>query len=252
VAYVSTLHVVRHAQASMFAANYDALSDHGRAQARQLGQVWAARLAASERPGFAAVFTGPANRHLDTAALVGEGFAAAGLEFPAPVTIAGFDEHDGQSLVLKLLARVAQGERALLGDRPELLEFAAAAMDTKLDPRARSHAWQRLYEPIMKRWLADEVAVDGVETWPEFHARVRAALAELRERARGEVAVFTSVGPSAVILLEVLGLAPTVAFEQAWRLYNTGVTRVVYSGARMTLDGYNDVGHLRLSDCTHR
>ena len=249
---MSTLHVVRHAQASMFAANYDALSDQGRGQARWLGQVWAERLVAGERPGFDAVFTGPAARHRDTAALVGEGFAAAGLEFPDTIEIAGFDEHDGQGLVREVLVRVGRGERGLLGDRPELFEHAAVALDTRRDRGERARSWQLLYEAIMQRWLADELVVDGIERWPEFRDRVGTAFAELRERARGEVALFTSVGPTAVILYQVLELTPRVAFEQAWRLLNTGVTRVIYSGERATLDGYNDASHLPLHDWTHR
>ncbi|MFO7567593.1 MAG: histidine phosphatase family protein [Enhygromyxa sp.] len=249
---MSTLYVVRHAQASMFAANYDALSELGREQARRLGLQWAERLQAAGRPGFDAVFCGPAQRHLDTAALVGAGFASAGLSFPKQQIIPGFDEHDGQGMVLAILARVGRGETELLGGRAELLGFAATALDTSADRRERSRAWQLLYEAIMRRWLSGELELDGVETWPQFHARVREAFAELRERGRGEVAVFTSVGPSAVVLLEVLGLAPLRAFEQAWRLYNTGITRVVYSGARMTLDGFNEVAHLPLREWTHR
>ncbi len=242
---MSTVYVVRHAQASMFAANYDALSERGRAQARALGQVWAGRVAAAERPGFDAVFQGPAQRHLDTAALVGEGFAAAGLRFPAAQTLPGFDEHDGLGLVTQVLARAA------LVDAP-LRELADQAMDPSVDQRERSRAFQRVYEAIMRRWLAGELALDGIETWPEFRARVRGAFAELRARGHGEVAVFTSVGPTAVVLLEVLGLAPLRAFEQAWRLYNTGITRVIYSGDRLTLDGFNEIGHLPLRERTHR
>lgn len=244
--------MVRHAQASLFAANYDALSELGRAQARQLGLRWAERLIAGERAGFDAVFCGPAQRHIDTAALTGEQFVRAGLSFPPPVIVPGFDEHDGHGLVLATLARVARGETALLEAQPKLLEFASKAVDASVDRRERSRVWQLLYQAIMRRWLANEIEHEGIETWPQFHARVREAFAEVRERGKGQVAVFTSVGPTAVMLLELLGLPAQRAFEQAWRLYNTGITRVIHSGARMTLDGYNDVSHLPINDWTHR
>ena len=55
-----------------------------------------------------------------------------------------------------------------------------------------------------------------------------------------------------MVLLDVLGLPPQRAFEQAWRLYNTSITRVIHSGARMTLDGFNEVAHLPMHDWTHR
>ena len=59
--------VVRHGQASLMKADYDELSDAGRAQARALG----AHLA-THGPSFDAAYTGPARRQRDTAALAGE------------------------------------------------------------------------------------------------------------------------------------------------------------------------------------
>lgn len=236
----------------MFAANYDALSELGREQARRLGQVWAERVTAGGRTGFDAVFCGPAQRHADTTALVGAEFASAGLSFPTPQIVPGFDEHDGQGLLHGVLGQISRGEIQLPGQRAQLLELAGKAMDTSLDRRERSRVWQLIYEAVMQRWLTGEIELDGIETWPQFHARVREAFAEVRERGRGEVVVVTSVGPTAVVLLEVLGLPPQRAFEQAWRLYNTSITRVIHSGARMTLDGFNEVAHLPMHDWTHR
>lgn len=230
----------------MFAADYDQLSTRGQAQARTLGVVLAQRFVVAERPGFDAVFSGPARRHEHTAALAGEGFASADLSFPTPVVLAGFDEHDGQAMVIAALGQ--------LGDHmdPGFAKLAAEAMDTTLEPRQRAKSWQLLFEAIMRRWLRGELELDGIESWPSFHERVRDAFTQLRANANGDVALFTSVGPTAVVLHEVLGLPPERAFEQAWRLYNTSITRVVYSGARMTLDGFNEVAHLPLRQWTHR
>ncbi|PRP96413.1 bifunctional RNase H/acid phosphatase [Enhygromyxa salina] len=229
----------------MFAADYDKLSAHGCEQARTLGEVLARRWVAAERPGFDAVFSGPARRHEHTAALAAAGFASADLSFPDPVVLAGFDEHDGQALVVAALGQLPH-------DQPGLAKLATHAMDTTVNPRQRAKSWQQLFEAIMRRWLRGGLELDGVETWPSFHQRVRDAFATLRATAKGEVALFTSVGPTAVVLHEVLGLPPERAFEQAWRLYNTSITRVIYSGDRMTLDGFNEVAHLPLGEWTHR
>ena len=250
---MSTVHVIRHAQASMFAANYDELSERGREQARILGEVLAGRFADAGRGGFDAVFTGPAQRHLDTAALARASFEGcpARPRFPDPAVLPGFDEHDGEGMVKAALAELSRSAGGLAA-HPKIAALGAAALDPSLERRERSRAWQRLFESIMRRWLAGDLELDGVETWPAFASRVREAFAELRERGRGEVALFTSVGPTAVILAEVLALPPERAFAQAWRLYNTSITRVVYSGARMTLDGFNEVAHLPLASWTHR
>jgi broad specificity phosphatase PhoE len=251
---VSTLYVIRHAQASMFAAQYDRLSERGREQARTLGQVMAARVADGSAP-FDAVFSGPAQRHVDTAALVGEGFAAPALAWPTPVVLPGFDEHDGQRLVMAALAWATRASGPELGSPHEvaqLLALAAEAADVNLEHRRRTKTRQLLFEAIMRRWIRGELELDGVESFAAFDRRVRDAFAELRERGRGHVAVFTSVGPTAIVLAQVLGLSPERAFEQAWRLYNTSITRVMYSGDRMTLDGFNEVAHLPSTAWTHR
>lgn len=234
----------------MFTSNYDALSEHGRAQARTLGEVLAARYREADQPGFDAAFTGPATRQIDTASIARDAFLRADRRFPEAVEIAGFDEHDGEALVVGVLAQVAKPGASALP--PELARLGAEAADSSLDRERRMRSWQRLFEAVMTAWLAGEVEVEGVESWLEFHARVRVAFYELRERNKGEVALFTSVGPTAVILHEILGLPALRAFQQAWRLYNTAITRVIYSGERATLDGFNEVAHLPLRDWTHR
>lgn len=229
----------------MFAADYDQLSERGREQARTLGRVMATRIGEGS-PAVDAVYSGPARRHLDTATLAREGLRAAKLDWPTPIVLDGFDEHDGHALVTAALA-------AELGpDKTELLRLAAEVGDPSRDRRARSKTWQLLFEAVMRRWIRGELELDGVESFARFEARVREAFAELRERARGEVLLFTSVGPIAIVLAQVLQLPAERAFEQAWRVYNGSITRVVYSGARMTLDGFNEVAHLPRPHWTHR
>jgi broad specificity phosphatase PhoE len=164
----------------------------------------------------------------------------------------GFDEHDGQGLVMAALASLTRATEPPTQEVRQLLALAVEAADATLDRGRRSKIWQMLFEVIMRRWIRGELELDGVETFAAFDRRVRDAFAELRERGRGEVAVFTSVGPTAVVLAQVLGLPPERAFEQAWRLYNTSITRVIYSGDRMTLDGFNEVAHLPSAAHTHR
>lgn len=247
----------------MFAANYDELSERGRSQAARLGREWAAARSTEGAPGgFDAVFTGPARRHHDTAAGVAEGFGAASLPFPQPVELPGFDEHDGQALVVQTMGALARrGQRG--GTVPEwaaaLTPLATRAMDTSQPKAARSRDWQRMFEAVMARWIAGELdelsesgELEGVERWSSFHGRVVESFAQLRASAKGEVALFTSVGPIAVILEQVLELPPLVAFRQAWRVYNASITRVIYSGSRVTLDGFNEVAHLPMGQWTHR
>lgn len=98
----------------------------------------------------------------------------------------------------------------------------------------------------MKRWLSGKVAADGIETWPVFRDRVLDGLQVLQTACTNgrRVVAFSSVGPVAVLLRRSLAASDEVAFETAWRLHNSGISRFVSSGERFTIHGYNDVAHL--------
>jgi len=70
---MSVLTLVRHAQASFHAADYDALSPLGREQARLLGEYWARR-----GIDFDEVYCGPRVRQRHTAEIVGAAVTQAG------------------------------------------------------------------------------------------------------------------------------------------------------------------------------
>src|SRR3954467_6272624 len=86
---MSTLTLVRHAQASLFADNYDELSPLGREQARLLGEFWVRR-----QIDFDEVYCGPRARQKQTAEIAGSPFTRAGRTWPEPVELAELDEYD--------------------------------------------------------------------------------------------------------------------------------------------------------------
>src|SRR5947209_16295625 len=86
---MSSLTLVRHAQASFFADDYDQLSAIGQQQSRLLGEFWV-------RGGLHIddVYAGPRQRHQQTAMAVATVFEQAGLRFPQPVVLRELDEYD--------------------------------------------------------------------------------------------------------------------------------------------------------------
>src|SRR5262245_35108763 len=103
---MSTLALVRHAQASFFADDYDRLSPTGEAQARHLGDYWASR-----EDVFDEVYVGPRLRQRQTAELVGAQYRQAGLYWPEPVALADLDEYDITGLVEQLAPALARTDR---------------------------------------------------------------------------------------------------------------------------------------------
>jgi broad specificity phosphatase PhoE len=235
---MAQLVVVRHGQASLFAADYDELSARGVEQAKRLG-VWLRETGLR----FTGAYTGPARRQRDTARWA----AADAPPWPEePVLVPELDEHDA----FALLGRVVP----MLKDDPEVAALAAK-MAEPAEVGARAASFQRLFEAVMKRWLRSELDAPELESWPTFRARVQRALAVVLENAgRGDKRiVFTSVGPIAVLLQHALGLSDLRAFETAWRIRNASITTFVVRGSEVTLDAFNALPHLPSpSDWTFR
>lgn len=235
--------VVRHGQASLSKAfsgsgsgsspstGYDELSEPGCAQAQALGAYLA-----TYGPELDVVYSGPARRQRDTAALAGEVVRGQGGTWPESTLLPELDEHDAFGML-----RAAVSE---IGHEPELAAGHAALLSATTHAE-RSRSFQRLFEAVMHRWLEGRFAPEGVESWPQFRARVLAGLERILAAAPARAAAFTSVGPIAVLLQRALGTDDAQSFRTAWRIRNASLTTFVFDGkGRVTLDGFNALPHL--------
>src|SRR5206468_11078336 len=104
---MGVLTLVRHAQASLFADDYDELSPLGRKQARLLGEFWARR-----QIDFDEVYCGPRARQQHTAEIAGSACTQAGRVWPEPVVLAELDEYDLGSLLRNLAPDLSRHDPA--------------------------------------------------------------------------------------------------------------------------------------------
>src|SRR5262249_14544184 len=104
---MSVLNLVRHAQASLFADNYDELSPLGRKQARLLGEFWIRR-----QIDFDGGCCGPGARQRETGEIAGSACTRAGRPWPEPVVVADLDEYDLGSLLQKLAPELSRHDPA--------------------------------------------------------------------------------------------------------------------------------------------
>ncbi len=231
---MSTLALVRHGQASFFAENYDQLSPLGEQQARLLGQYWLER-----GVRFDTIFTGPRVRQIETAALAGEAFARAGLPWPEPQSLPELDEHQVDRLIKSKIADITH-EFPKVGPLYEAYQAAE-------DPYDRHRTFQLMFEQVVMLWVNEKIGADGVESWPEFQQRVQAGMRKLTagEGSGRRIAAFTSVGAITVGLQYAIGCGERAAFDLGWRVRNCSVTEFVFSGDRVTLDGFNALAHLQ-------
>jgi broad specificity phosphatase PhoE len=228
---MSMLTLVRHGQASFFAADYDQLSPVGEVQSRHLGDYFV-RIGDT----FDEVYVGPRRRQRRTAELVGEQVRRAGRSWPEPVMLPDLDEYDLAGLINRLAPDLAT--------RDQVFAALAEALRRGSEPE-RLRNFQKMFETLMGHWQSAEV-LDGVETWPAFRDRVQQAVARMTgPSGRGrKVVAFTSGGFIGTAVALTLAAPDRAALELNWRMRNGSLTRFVFSPGRLTLDDFNAVPHL--------
>lgn len=230
---MSRIFLVRHAQGSFGERNYDKLSATGETQAHLLGEYWAERKLAWDL-----VCTGPRARQQDTARIVREAYRRAGLDFPEPQVLPEFDEYHGDAVLERglpgLVARDAEVQRLY-----EAFESSGSA-------GSRVRNFQKLFEAVIGRWVEGELPVEGVESWPQFCARVQRGLGGVvAGDGRGrQIAIFSSGGPISVAMQRALELTAQNTLRVAWMVRNCAISEFLASGARFTLSSFNEVPHL--------
>ena len=225
--------LVRHGQAQAVQAQPDRLSETGRLQARALGRYWARR-----GVRFDAVFHGSLRRQRESCRTAAEVCRAAGVDFPAPEQLPGLDEYRVQDMLTVLAPRLAETD-----------ETFAPLWRTWLKGREtpqRNKYFQRMFEVVMRRWVEGTLGVEGIEPWSAFRGRVLEALEAIFSSQGGgrRVAAFSSGGPIGIAVQTALRAPEAAALELNWRIRNASLTTLLFSGPRLSLDGFNALPHL--------
>ncbi len=230
---MSTLTMVRHGQASLFAEDYDQLSPLGEQQAAALGDYWV-----RTRTVFDRVFSGPAKRHRRTAELAGDMCRRAGLPWPEPVVVPDLDEFPGDVLSRRYMPQLA-AEDARIG----ALE---AGYRHAQDLPERARALELLFRAFTTMWVRAEFDASEVETWEMFSTRVRRGLHEVRNHGvkGASMVVFSSAGPMAIAVQIAHCLEAVQTLQLAWLVRNSACSEFLFSGDRFSLWSFNAVPHL--------
>lgn len=229
---MSTLSLVRHGQATPFQRETDQLSPLGEQQARTLAQYWLAN-----EESFDEVYTGTLVRQQRTEAIVAEAFRKAGVKWPVAQATAGWNEYDAPGVLTRFVPTLAERDERFA----ELVQTFEQSRGT---PEQNRH-FQRMFEIAMALWLDGVMEVEGVEAFHTFEHRVQSALKAITgDAASRSIAVFTSGGPIGLSVQHILQ-APARSFLNInWRVRNCSLTEFVFSAGRISLDSFNDVGHL--------
>jgi broad specificity phosphatase PhoE len=229
---VSIALFIRHGKASAMSGDYDRLSPPGVEQSERLGE-WLAE----QRLDVSAVFLGPRKRHAQTHEAVTRVLSARGLALPEPTVLQDLDEHDGISLVFKLLPSLASKDETLRAVVESTVRGESPSPDDMLVA----------FKRITRRWVRGEIGHDEVESWASFRERIARAMTRIAEVGRGKTAlVFTSAGAVASAVAESLGVRNEVkVMELSWSLYNGSITELDFAGDRWGVRTFNATPHLR-------
>jgi broad specificity phosphatase PhoE len=121
-----------------------------------------------------------------------------------------------------------------------------AAFQTAANNAAQRTTFQNLFTAVIGDWVRGAIRLEGVETWPQFCARVNAGLTKFlaSDKRRERVAIFTSGGPIAVATQRALHLSPESTLQMTWMSRNASWTEFLYSTERFTLSSFNIHEHI--------
>ena len=215
-----TVHVLRHAQASAGAADYDELSTLGHSQAQRVGEYLA-----SHKMKFDAVYVGALKRHTQTLAGVSTAYAQIGLALPAAAVMPELNEYDFRGVL-----------NAYKNAYPNDQDIAAGR-------------WLVALKAAMIAWARDQIGAADLETWAEFHIRVNAAAKRIARESRlepgesGEVLVVTSGGVISLFAQRALGFDDNSIVAMNLALKNTALNEFRVTENSWQLQSFNAMPH---------
>jgi len=224
---MASVYVVRHAQASFGAQDYDRLSVLGLRQAKLAGR-YLQRATRNVRR----VISGSLVRHRATAAEI---IRCVGSEGAAPVTVntdARLNELDIDAQFAHLLPGMADPDG-------ELADLAA-------NRQVSGRSYQFLVRQVFPHWQTLKEPPGEVESWMAFSNRVGAVLDEIkRDSEAGEsTIVVTSGAVIAVIIQQLLELPANATYPIFEVMMNCSVTRLLHDRKRFSLSSFNDCSYL--------
>jgi len=225
---MSELYLVRHAQASFGADNYDQLSDHGHQQSRWLGDYMGMR-----GLKFDTLLVGDMVRHHETMNGICAGMDIDG---SGRLVLPGLNEYNFVAMI--------DSYKTTNGDDPMFQSIADHPKDN------RYHF--RLLRKVLSLWTQDKIE-NLPESWGDFKARVLDAQQQIKAMANSgnSVLAIGSGGSISAFVGLVLGIPDENIFDLNLQYKNTAISHFFFNKKKMNLTGFNSIPHLDTNDMKH-
>lgn len=231
---MSKLYLVRHAQASFLADDYDNLSEHGHAQSRVLGDYFVGKAIQ-----FDQVYIGPLKRHHQTYQKVREAYIENGLDFPKAIEIEELREYKGMDSMGKM--------RTLLSSHHSNFRQWFEEMDRQPNHKIK----MKMVGTYLQMWATDTLGFElpeGIQTYADFRKTAEIGLQKVltgNEKGKAIIA-FSSGGCISAMIAKIAGVedaSKTMGFNLV--MLNTAISEVLFSGNRLSLERFNTLPHLK-------
>ena len=217
---MARLYLVRHAQASFGAENYDKLSELGLKQSTYIPGHF------SDDPTVSgALYRGDMLRHKETA-----DYSFTGM---TPVIHAGLNEFDHMNVLT-----VYQPD---INNKEKMMEIV---MQQK-DPKAFI---EDEFKRAMLRWMTEEGTTSYNEPFLHFKIRVTDSIQDIintaRKEKQKEVIAVTSGGVISLYMAILMDMPMIKMIDMNQHIANTSVTSLLFNDKKVTLSYYNNFSHL--------
>ena len=222
---MATIYLIRHGQASFGAENYDKLSELGCRQAVVTGEYFR-----DTGVCFDAVYSGDLSRQRETARLALENQPNAVPHHIDP----RLNEIQNDAQVKYLM--------------PEVIKINPAIQALVEKGLSSSKDYQKVIDAVFNFWVSPACSDSRLQSWAEFSGGTRQAIADVvQEQGSGKtVGIFTSGGPLATIVAQVLGLGGEHTYQFYEPILNCSVTQLFYSKSKISLSYFNDSSFLQV------
>ena len=231
---MSKLLLIRHAQASFLAKDYDNLSNKGLEQSTILGEYLADR-----GESFDAIYVGTLRRQQQTYQQVKSVYLSKGLTIPEPTVLKELNEYEGMSTMVEVKAQ-------LMFHHPQFkVWFEEMAV------QASHKTKMKMTVAYLHLWATNTLGFDlpaSSQTWANFQNTAQLGLKKImtgNEKSKS-IAAFSSGGCIAAMLGKIVGTNdPGKAMGFNLVMLNTAISEILFSGNRLSMKSFNTLPHLQ-------
>ena len=226
---MSFVYLIRHAQASAQAADYDQLSPLGFTQSDFLYQHFQ-----KQEQKVDHVWIGPRKRHRQTYE------RARQPTWPAPVFKPWLDEFPAHDIMEK-------GINTLKG-----AEWSEDIANIQSSVGTGSESFLRVLQHLCDQWITSNLILEDVENGAEYLSRIEMGLHEIMNiLSSGEsIILFSSAGLIGSTTGLALGADPKLSLRNAWAVYNASIHIMRAFQNQYMMVGFNWIDHIPSSKRT--